>query len=91
MKKWFRKISIVCSGLGILIGGNIDNVDAKPIQVDETPSPEIKNITEQTPLYLSQAEEITMQDGKIIAWHYSHQSHQSHYSHVSHRSHYSGY
>lgn len=52
----------------------------------------IRNITENTPLYLEQyVPQQNNQLDSMLSWHYSHASHYSHYSHESHRSHYSHY
>ena len=87
MKRVIARIAIFISGIGAIFGFGIGNVNANlpPKTIDTTYT---QNITEQTPLYLFHAEEITLQDNNLIAWHYSHASHASHASHYSHYSSY---
>lgn len=85
MKHLLTKISLFALGVLTSVGLYSGNVNASQVQGINKAS----EITETTPLYLTQSTTYTAnaQDG----WHYSHSSHASHYSHESHSSHYSHY
>ncbi len=70
------------------------NVTYSNATISKSVENQIKNITEDTPLYLEHYSKFLDSDSFKYSWHYSHQSHESHrshYSHQSHESHYSHY
>ena len=93
MKKIIKKIGTIALGGLALVGLNINgHAVVNPEQKDSSAKNSIiKEITEQTPLFLYHADELIYDDGELLSWHYSHQSHSSHSSHVSHQSHQSHY
>ena len=93
MKGLFAKVGTTCAALVALLGINLNSANAAiPSIHTNVHDPHItiaNEITEQTPLFLYHANQITEVDNDLLTWHYSHQSHNSHYSHSSHYSHYS--
>jgi len=83
MNKKMMKITVWTGGLAALLGFSSSNSLA-----NVAPEQGIKNVTEETPLYLIHAQDLASQNN-LLAWHYSHSSHESHWSHSSHHSHYS--
>jgi hypothetical protein len=93
MKDLFAKISALCVMLAALLGINLNNANAviPPIHtnIHDSQAIIVNEITEQTPLFLYHANQLSDSENNLLTGHYSHYSHESHYSHGSHYSHYS--
>ena len=88
MKSFLSKLLVPLTGMLALLGVSSGDVKAR---VDTETY--LSKVTEQTPLYLAHAQDLTQAQGELAGHysHYSHGSHQSHYSHQSHQSHYSSW